>query len=137
MVLGRGFHLAAPDFLDRYDPADALLRIPTKYVFIAVEKQPHPFQIDTWKASFSRANLESRLQTWCFLYGMSHSDLRVFLDDANVRVYEIRRPDSALAGLVSERGTASGGREGTAAVRTLSLPPAARRPPLTPTTEKP
>jgi hypothetical protein len=138
MVLGRGFHLPAPDFLDRYDPADALLRIPTKYVFIAVEKQPHPFQIDTWKASFSRANIESRLQTWCFLYGMSHRDLRVFLDDANVRVYEIRRPDNALAALVGERGTAGGERETQpAAVRTLPLPPAARRSPLAPITEKP
>lgn len=89
MVLGRGFHLAAADFLERYDPADRKLSIPTPYVFIAVEKNPHPFQINSWSAKFSREDVERRLQTWCFLYQLNHRDMRVFLDDANVRVYMI------------------------------------------------
>ncbi|HVR37697.1 MAG TPA: hypothetical protein VMU84_01275 [Thermoanaerobaculia bacterium] len=96
MVLGKGFHLAAADFLDRYDPGDSQLRIPTRFVFIAVEKTPHRFQIDNWAAQFSRSNLEQRLQTWCFLYQMSHRDMRVFVDDEHVRVYVIERSDSAL-----------------------------------------
>jgi hypothetical protein len=91
MVLGRGFHLAAVDFLDQYDPAARKLDIPTPYVFIAVEKNPHPFQINTWSARFSREDIERRLQTWCFLYQLNHRDMRVFLDDANVRVYMIDR----------------------------------------------
>ena len=91
MVLGRGFHLAAVDFLDQYDPAARKLAIPTPYVFIAVEKNPHPFQINTWSARFSREDIERRLQTWCFLYQLNHRDMRVFLDDANVRVYMIER----------------------------------------------
>lgn len=91
MVLGRGFHLAAADFLDQYDPEARMLPIPTPYVFIAVEKTPHRFQINTWAARFSRADLQQRLQTWCFLYQLNHRDMRVFMDDENVRVYVIER----------------------------------------------
>jgi hypothetical protein len=91
MVLGRGFHLAAADFLDRYDPARPKLDIPTPYIFIAVEKTPHPFEINSWAARFSRADIQRRLQTWCFLYQRTHRDMRVFHDDENVRVYMIRR----------------------------------------------
>jgi len=91
MVLGRGFHLTAVDFLDRYDPAGTRLDIPTPYVFIAVEKNPHPFEINTWAERFSRADIQRRLQTWCFLYQRTHRDMRIFRDDENVRVYMIRR----------------------------------------------
>jgi hypothetical protein len=91
MVLGKGFHLAAADFLERYDPADPRLDIPTPYVFIAVEKTAHPFEINTWAARFSRADVERRLQTWCFLYQRTHDDMRVYRDDQDVRVYMIRR----------------------------------------------
>jgi hypothetical protein len=91
MVLGRGFHLAASDFLERYDPEARQLAIPTEYVFIAVEKTPHRFQINSWSAAFSRKDLEQRLQTWCYLYQLNHRNMRVFLDDEHVRVYVIER----------------------------------------------
>jgi hypothetical protein len=90
MVLGRGFHLAAIDFLDRYDPAGKL-EIPTPYVFIAVEKNPHHFQINSWSSRFTREDIERRLQTWCFLYQLNHRNMRIFLDDTNVRVYMIEK----------------------------------------------
>jgi len=91
MVLNKGFHLAAVDFLDTYDPADPRLEIPTPYVFIAVEKKPHPFEVNTWASRFSREDIQRRLQTWCDLYRINHSDMRLYLDDENVRVYMIRR----------------------------------------------
>jgi hypothetical protein len=91
MVLGHGFHLNGADFLDKFDPSDAPLKIPTPYVFIAVEKRPHHFQINNWSARFDRSSIEERLQTWCMLYRLTHSDMRVWLDDDNVRVYEITR----------------------------------------------
>jgi hypothetical protein len=91
MVLNKGFHLAAVDFLETYDPADPRLNIPTPYIFIAVEKTPHPFEINTWATKFSRADIQQRLQTWCDLYRMNHRDMRVYRDDENVRVYMIRR----------------------------------------------
>ena len=91
MVLGSGFHLNGADFLDRFDPAEAPLRIPTPHVFIAVEKKPHRFQINNWSTRFDRAAVEERLQTWCMLYRLTHRDMRVWLDDENVRIYEISR----------------------------------------------
>jgi hypothetical protein len=99
MVIGRGFHLAGADFLERFDPADAPLRIPTPFIFIAVEKKPHRFQINNWAARFDRSTIEERLQTWCSVYRMTHHDMRVWLDDENVRVYAIeRRPAVAALG---------------------------------------
>ncbi len=92
MVLGRGFHLNGVDFLEQFDPAESPLRIPTPHVFIAVEKTPHRFQINNWSTRFERASVEERLQTWCMVYGLTHRDIRVFLDDENVRIYEIRKP---------------------------------------------
>jgi hypothetical protein len=91
MVLGRGFHLNGVDFLEEFDPAESPLRIPTPHVFIAVEKKPHHFQINNWSTRFERAAVEERLQTWCMVYGLTHRDIRVFLDDENVRIYEIRK----------------------------------------------
>lgn len=102
MVLGKGFHLPAADFLERYDPAQPALAIPTKYVFIAVEKNPHPFQINTWSRRFTRAEVEQRLQTWCFLYQLSHRNMRVFMDDENVRVYMIERTDAETRAIARE-----------------------------------
>jgi len=91
MVLGRGFHLPAAEFLQQFDPAEGELRVPTRYVFIAVEKRPHRFQIDNWAVRFDRTALEERLQTWCSLYALTHHDIRIYLDDENVRVYMIER----------------------------------------------
>jgi hypothetical protein len=90
MVLGRGFHMTAVEFLDRYDPAGDL-DIPTPFVFIAVEKIPHPFEINTWAARFSRADIQRRLQTWCFVYQRTHRDMHIFRDSDDVRVYIIRK----------------------------------------------
>lgn len=93
MVLGSGFHLNGADFLEKFDPAEVPLRIPTPHVFIAVEKRPHRFQINNWSARFDRAAVEERLQTWCVLYRMTHRDMRVWMEDENVRVYEIARAE--------------------------------------------
>jgi hypothetical protein len=37
--------------------------------------------------------VEERLQTWCAVYGMTHRNIRVWLDDEHVRVYEIVRTE--------------------------------------------
>ena len=89
MVLGRGFHVPAADFLDRYDPAAPQLRIPTRHVFVMVERHPHRFEVRDWRSRFGRAETEQRLMTWCQLYRATHDNVRVFLDDGNVAVYQI------------------------------------------------
>lgn len=102
MVLGRGFHVPAVDFLDRYDPTAPLLAIPTRYVFIAVEKKPHQFEVSNWSARFSRAALQERLQTWCTLYGIQHDDMRIFFEDDDVRVFAIERSEEEAARIAKQ-----------------------------------
>lgn len=102
MVLGRGFHLTAAQFLDRYDPASPDLTIPTRYVFVLTERVPHRFEVLDWRTKFSRRDVEHRLETWCQLYRATHDDLRVFLDDGNVQVYEIARSQSEANRIAKE-----------------------------------
>ena len=96
MILGRGRHVPASDFLDSYDPGGDILPIPTRYVFLVVEKNPHSFQINTWSNRFNRAEIEERLQTWIHVYQASHSNLRVFHEDQDVRVYQIEHSPQDL-----------------------------------------
>jgi len=100
MVLGKGFHTAAAEFLDRYDPRRPL-GIPTRYVFIIVEKNPHPFEILDWAVRYSRADLQKRLQTWCYVYQSTHDNIRLYLEDENVRVYVIEQSDEDLRRLTA------------------------------------
>lgn len=93
MVLGRGFHLNGADFVEQFDPGEETLRVPTPHVFIAVEKNPHRFQINNWAKRFDRAGVEERLQTWCTVYALTHRDIRVWMEDENVRIYEIVRQE--------------------------------------------
>jgi hypothetical protein len=93
MVLGRGFHLNGSDFVEQFDPGEASLRIPTRHVFIVVEKTPHRFQINNWSKRFDRSAVEERLQTWSTVYGLTHRNIRIWLDDENVRIYEIVREE--------------------------------------------
>ena len=97
MVLKRGFHLPAVEFLDRYDPADRVVPIPTPHIFVVVEKTPHPFQVNAWARLFDRAEVEQRLQTWVFLYQASHPKVSVFLEDEHVRVYHLERSAEELS----------------------------------------
>jgi hypothetical protein len=96
MVLRRGFHIPAADFLERYDPGADVIPIPTPHIFVVVEKKPHHFEINTWARRFSRSDLEERLQTWIHLYQVSHTNLRVFHEDDDVRVYEIERTPAEI-----------------------------------------
>ena len=101
MVLGKGFHIAAAEFLNRFDPRMSPLGVPTRYVFVAVEKTPHPFEINDWAVQYSRAELEKRLQTWCYVYQSTHDNIRLYLEDENVRVYVIEQSDLDLARLAA------------------------------------
>jgi hypothetical protein len=91
MVLGRGFYVTASEFLDRYDPLQDRLPIPTPHVFVVTERVPHAFEVQAWRPRFSRTEIERRLLTWCQLYRASHDDMRLFMDDGNVEVYQISR----------------------------------------------
>ena len=103
MVLGKGFHIAGAEFLAKYSPSESPLRVPTRYVFVVVEKNPHAFQINDWATRFSRADIEGRLQTWCYIYQTTHRNIRVYLEDENVRVYMIEQSEQDLRRLTERR----------------------------------
>ena len=105
MVLRRGFHLPASQFLDSYDPTLSVIPIPTPEIFVIVEKTPHSFEIANWARRFSRADLENRLQTWVYLYQTTHHNLRVFLEDDHVRVYQIERTPQEMESITRPRRT--------------------------------
>jgi len=102
MVLGRGFHITASEFLDRYDPASPELDIPTRYVFVMSERVPHHFEVRDWKSRFTRGDIEHRLETWCQLYRATHANARLFLDDGNVQVFQISRSQAEANRIAKE-----------------------------------
>jgi|GEM_PF-1047413 len=102
MVLGRGFHVAASEFLDRYDPASPELGIPTRHVFVITERVPHRFEVLDWRSRFRRGEIEHRLETWCQLYQATHGDIRLFLDDGNVQVFQISRSQAEANRIAKE-----------------------------------
>jgi hypothetical protein len=104
MVLREGFHVPAATFLERYDPSAQVVPIPTPHVFVIVEKTAHPFQINSWARSFSRAGLEERLQTWIHVYQANHRNLRVFFEDEHVRVYQIERTPAEIDRAMQREG---------------------------------
>ena len=102
MVLGRGFHITASEFLDRYDPARPELEVPTRYVFVLTERVPHRFEVLDWRSRFRRGEIERRLETWCQLYQATHDDLRLFRDDGNVQVFQISRSQAEANRIAKE-----------------------------------
>ena len=102
MVLGRGFHITASEFLDRYDPASPELDVPTRYVFVMSERVPHHFEVRDWKSRFTRGDIEHRLETWCQIYRATHANARLFLDDGNVQVFQISRSQAEANRIAKE-----------------------------------
>jgi len=102
MVLGRGFHIQASEFLNRYDPAMPELAVPTRYVFVLTERVPHRFEVLDWRSRFRRGEIERRLETWCQLYQATHDDIRLFLDDGNVQVFQISRSQAEANRIAKE-----------------------------------
>jgi len=102
MVLGRGFHITASEFLERYDPAMPELAVPTRYIFLLTERVPHRFEVLDWRSRFRRGEIERRLETWCQLYQATHDDIRLFRDDGNVQVFQISRSQAEANRIAKE-----------------------------------
>jgi hypothetical protein len=102
MVLGRGFHITASEFLNRYDPGMPELAVPTRYVFVLTERVPHRFEVLDWRSRFRRGEIERRLETWCQLYQATHDDIRLFRDDGNVQVFQITRSQAEANRIAKE-----------------------------------
>ena len=88
-VLGKGFHLNVSTFLEKYDPYDKFLRIPTEYIYIFLEVIPQKYTgSGEWYYRW-RKNLEDELKAWINIYSMYHKNIKIFDDRDFLIVYEI------------------------------------------------
>jgi hypothetical protein len=92
----RGWHLNIQELLLTHSPYETPIAIPTRYVFVFVEKNPFP------RSSFSglnepgvRADLQRRLQEWANVYRLFHTDMSIYYEDWDVIVYMIDKNVSA------------------------------------------
>ncbi len=100
-VLGRGYFLPWKVFLEDYDPVEyrfdpraPKLAVPTRYVFIMVEKQVFVGPDDLAADTLERASFQVELQEWAARYQQYHDDMSVYYEDGSVAVYQIyRSPD--------------------------------------------
>ena len=64
-------------------------KIPTEYVFIFVEKDTLISRVDT-ELLPNIPNLTRMLQNWCVEYQQNHQNLKVFYEDQEVIIYQIK-----------------------------------------------
>lgn len=108
-VLGRGYYLSWKNFLEmydpvqyRFDPRDLDLAIPTRYVFIMVEKQVFVGPNDLAAATLERAGFQVALLEWVERYQQHHDDMSVYYEDDAVAVYQIYRSPEIEREIVEE-----------------------------------
>lgn len=90
-VLDRGFHVNAHEFLETHDPAALRLDIPTRRVFVFLEKEPHPFQFGEEWFYRHRGDVQRRLHEWVSAYMVHHDDIHLWHEDAKTLIYLIER----------------------------------------------
>ena len=112
-VLGRGYFLPWKAFLEQYDPMEyrfdpraPKLAVPTRYVFIMVEKQIFVGPDDLAADTLERASLQVELQEWVARYQKYHDDvsgdLSVYYEDSSVAVYQIYRSSELERQIIEE-----------------------------------
>ncbi|MBU0568776.1 hypothetical protein KKC52_12140, partial [bacterium] len=98
LVLYQGWHLNTADFLERYDPFDQELSIDTPNIFLFAEKRV--FKLEMPGGDFSKYPQRSydyrydqmrRMEEWCKIYMLHHSDMNIFSEDENLIVYAIHK----------------------------------------------
>jgi len=108
-VLGRGYFLPWKVFLEQYDPVEyrfdplaPRLAVPTRHVFIQVEKQVFVGPDDLAADTLERARLQVALQEWVARYQQYHDDVSVYYEDGSVAVYQIYRSPEIERQIIEE-----------------------------------
>jgi hypothetical protein len=111
-VLGAGYHVQLIDFADRLtmeDAADAGWQVPigTERIFVYTEKQIFRYRIvqtadgvvgDRYQRYAGRKELMEEVTRWMETYARFHSDVSVYYEDDQIRVWLIEHPaDARLA----------------------------------------
>jgi hypothetical protein len=111
-VLGAGYHVQLIDFADRLtlgDASDPGWQVPvgTERIFVYTEKQIFRYRIvqtadgivgDRYQRYAGRKELMEEVNRWMETYARFHSDVSVYYEDDQIRVWLIEHPaDSLLA----------------------------------------
>ncbi|HHE65633.1 MAG TPA: hypothetical protein ENL09_06385 [Bacteroidetes bacterium] len=75
-------------------------KIPTEYVFIFVEKDTLISRVDT-ELLPNIPNLTRMLQNWCVEYQQNHQNLKVFYEDQEVIIYQIKNSANNQSGKIA------------------------------------
>jgi len=88
-VAETGYHLNIFNLITEYDPTSTYLTIPTRYVFIVVQKHPNRYRgMGEWFYRW-RKRLYHQLRSWIALYKTTHDNLRLYKSTPNIDVYVI------------------------------------------------
>lgn len=94
----KGFHINTQDLIQRYNPADDNLEIPTEYIFIFMENYPKDYQGlgEYWYRW--RRDIMLKLKDWIAIYSQTHDNMRLWYSSRGVDVYFIdnRTPEGSL-----------------------------------------
>ena len=88
-VLDKGFHINTQTFIEKYNPLDKYLKVPTDWVYIMKETFPNSYRgSGEWFFRWKR-DVELQLESWLNLYSKTHNNIRVFDERDFLTVYEI------------------------------------------------
>ncbi|MBU1599714.1 hypothetical protein KKG61_06390 [bacterium] len=98
LILYEGWHLNTADFLEKYNPFDQELSIDTPNIFLFVEKRVFRFKMygcdpskHPQRSYDYRYDQMRRMEEWCKIYMLHHSDMNIFSEDENLIVYAIHK----------------------------------------------
>jgi hypothetical protein len=88
-VISKGYHMNTQDFLQEYQPAERILKIPTEFTFIFVEKSPKRYggMGEYWYRW--RRDIMLKLTDWVALYAAAHDNIRLWHDGQTLQVYVV------------------------------------------------
>lgn len=90
-----GWHMNINAFLESYDPYDPLVKLPTRYTLLYIEKRLFGASSDKYNFTISiRRDVQRRLQEWANIYGLYHDNLSVYYEDDDVMVFMITQEQS-------------------------------------------
>lgn len=88
-IKNKAYHINTQNFLLKYNPVKRFLEIPTQKVFVFVENFPNAYKgMDEWYYRWRR-QIQENLKTWVTIYGMHHSNMKLYAKTKTVTVYEI------------------------------------------------
>lgn len=99
LALGKGFHLLVKDFITLFDPEQKYLinkKTHSIYkmadIFIYQEKKVFTTDFENLKQEYARRKVDNiQLENWIQRYRKNHSNLTLFYEDENIKIYRIHQ----------------------------------------------